>query len=295
MKMIIRILQFLMKPSVLWITRLVYFHKLVRWGFWAVTRAADFSDGVKVGRKKIAGGITAAWLTPTHSKSQNILLYLHGGGYVIGSIDTHIAMVSQFAELAGIEACIIDYRLAPEHPYPAALDDAFAAYEWLLKEFPNRKIVLSGESAGGGLTIALLLKIKEKRLPQPHRVAVLSPWADLSLSGNSMKERIDRDPIVKPQILALWGRWYSKGGDRKNPFLSPIFGDLSGLPPLYIQVGTEETLYDDSVRLHERALAAGVDSTLYVADGMVHVWQMNHGYFEQATEDVQKIADFLGK
>lgn len=242
-----------------------------------------------------ASGVPAEWLSPEASDPQRVLLYLHGGGYVIGSIATHRGLASRIAIAAEARLLLIDYRLAPEHPFPAALEDALSAYRWLLAQGVDpRHIAIGGDSAGGGLTLATALSLRDQHEPLPAALFLLSPWTDLTFSGDSIKSRAQRDPV-----LSINDNWLENtyAGDQPlaHPLISPLFADLTGLPPTIIQVGTEEILYDDSSRLAERARRSGMDATLEVWEGMWHVFQGFAPYVPEASQAIGQIGVFLKK
>lgn len=203
---------------------------------------------------------------------EGTLLYLHGGGYCVGSPRTHRELAGRLARSANRVGVLPDYRLAPEHPFPAGLEDALAVYRSLC-ETEGEPPALAGDSAGGGLALALLLRLRDEGRPLPPRVAVLSPWTDLTLGGASMQDRAGRDPYMSKAALAAFAEAYAMVGDRERPLVSPLHADLTGLPPMWIEVGSEEVLFDDAARLHDKALAEGVRSTLFVGEGLFHVWQ----------------------
>jgi len=201
-------------------------------------------------------------------------LYLHGGGYVMGSLNTHHELMARIARSTNAQVLGLDYRLAPEHLYPAAVDDAVSAYLWILEQgIASEHIVIAGDSAGGGLTLATLLVIRDRKLPMPAGAVLFSPWTDLTSSGASIRTRADADPMIGPEVLLPMAAHYAGNQPSNTPGISPLFGDLRGLPPLLIQVGDAEVLLDDSTRLHERAQAVGVDSTLHVFAEAFHVFQ----------------------
>lgn len=233
-------------------------------------------------------GVPAEWLVPEHVGPGRVILYLHGGGYVIGSIASHRSWVSLLAREASARALIIDYRLAPEHPHPAAVEDALAAYRFLLgRGHASGTIVVAGDSAGGGLTMATLLAIRDAGLPQPAGGFCVSPWVDLEGIGESMTGKAAEDPMVqKPGLLAM-AKDYLNGADPRTPLAAPLYADLAGLAPLLIQVGAAETLLDDSTRLAARAGAAHVDVQLEIWPHMIHVW---HALFPGLSEARDAIA-----
>ncbi|MFE1584082.1 alpha/beta hydrolase [Streptomyces sp. NPDC058737] len=257
----------------------------------AMTRPVP--DGV-VTRRTVLGGRPALELEPGTASGRGRLLYLHGGGYVVGSPDTHAGLVGELALRAGLRAVSVDYRLAPEHPFPAAVDDGLAAYRELLATGSDpRDIVVAGDSAGGGLSLATLLAAREAGLPQPAAAVVFSPWTDLTLSGDSIRSKEASDPIFTEADIRAYADLYVGAGDRALPLASPLFGDLSGLPPLLVQVGANEVLLDDAVRLAGRAGADDVEVTLEVGPGLPHVFQHHHGRLEEADAALDRAARFL--
>ncbi len=222
-----------------------------------------------------AGGVPAEWIVAPDAARSRAILYLHGGGYAIGSIATHREFVSRLSGAAGAAGLAIDYRLAPEHPFPAAVEDAVAAYRWLLGQgIAPGSIAIAGDSAGGGLTIATIVALREAGDPLPACAAVFSPWTDLALEGASMDARDARDPMVHRPGLQQMAAWYLAGQDARTPLASPIHADLRGLPPVLIQVGTEETLYDDAVRLAARLAANEVAFCFEPYAELFHVFQV---------------------
>jgi phosphinothricin tripeptide acetyl hydrolase len=234
----------------------------------------------------------AEWLRPPGAAAGRVVLYLHGGGYVIGSPRSHRHLAAAVAVAGQASALLLDYRLAPEHPYPAAVDDATAAYRWLLDQgIAPGHIVIGGDSAGGGLTMATLLALREARLPLPAGGVCISPWVDLTFSGASYRTRAAVDPIVTRPGIDEMARAYLGATAARAPLASPLFADLRGLPPLLIHVGSDEVLLDDAVQLADRAKAAGVDATLEVWDRMVHVWH----WFLPMLDEAQSAVDGIGR
>jgi acetyl esterase/lipase len=222
------------------------------------------------------------------------VLYLHGGAYVIGGVHTHRGLTGGVSRSSGARVLSVDYRLAPEHPYPAAVEDAVAAYGFLLEQgIRPEAIAIAGDSAGGGLTVATLLALREAGEPLPAAGVLISPWLDLSLSGETLKTKAAEDPLVTQDLLARTAEAYLAGADPTTPTASPLFADLAGLPPLLVQVGSAETLLDDSRRFAERAVAAGVDVTLEVWDEMIHVWHAFAGLLPEADQAVGGIGEYL--
>ena len=219
-------------------------------------------------------GVPAEWIAAPGAEL-GAILYLHGGAYTLGSINTHREMVARLSRSTGMRALIINYRLAPEHPYPAALEDATTAYRWLLAQGNDpARILIAGDSAGGGLTLAALIALRDAGEPLPAGAVCLSPWTDLTCSGDSIQTKAQDDLILTLENLSRSARSYAGEHDLRSPLISPLFADLSGLPPLLIQVGTDEILLDDARRIVEKAQTAGVDVTLEIWEEMFHVFQM---------------------
>jgi acetyl esterase/lipase len=220
--------------------------------------------------------------------------YLHGGGYVMGSINTHRAMIARISRAAKARCLALDYRLAPEHPFPAAVEDATAAYRWLLAEgYKPNKIVIAGDSAGGGLTLAAVLALRDAKTPLPAAAVPISAWSDMEGTGASMKSRASRDPMVANGPLFDMAKAYVGTGDRKNPLASPLHGDYQGLPPMLLQVGDAEILLDDSTRVAEKAKAAGVKVDLEVWDDMVHVWHVYAKILPEGQQAIDRIGQYV--
>jgi monoterpene epsilon-lactone hydrolase len=240
------------------------------------------------------GGVDAIDVTIQGIDTANTILYFHGGVYVIGSAAQAVPLVSDLARRAHAKAVTVEYRLAPEHPYPAAVDDARAAYEGLLAQGVDAgQVALAGESAGGGLAVALLLALRDAGTPLPSSAFVMSPYADLTLSGESFLGKQASDPILTPEGVRLRVADYVGGADASNPQISPIFGDLSGLPPLLIQVGSNEILLSDALRLADRAATDDVAVTLDVTPGVPHVFQGFAAMLDEAAAALDRAATFL--
>ncbi len=241
------------------------------------------------------GGIAGFWLRPANARADAHMLYIHGGGYVLGSAEAITHFAGQIAARVGVNAFVPEYRLAPEHPFPAAIDDVVAAYLGLVAEGAER-IVVVGDSAGGGLTLSLLSTLaaeNTKGTVLPAGAAVMSPWTDLALTGESFETRADADPIFTRGVLQGFADMYLQGQDATDPRASPLHAGLDGLPPVRIDVGDNEVLLADSVRYADRARAAGVDITLSVWEGMPHVFQSSLGPFRAAEQSVDAISGFL--
>ncbi|HVC59887.1 MAG TPA: alpha/beta hydrolase [Acetobacteraceae bacterium] len=227
--------------------------------------------------KLSAGGVPAEWTATPGAERDSAVLFLHGGGYVIGSLDSHRHLVAEIGRASGARALAIDYRMAPEHPFPAAVQDALAAYRFLLDSgIKPGRICIAGDSAGGGLVVAAMLAIRGAELPQPACGWCISPWVDLACTGASMRDNAARDPSVQqPGVLEFAGL-YLAGADPRSPLASPIHGDLRGLPPLLIQVGSVETLLDDALSLARVAGLADISVDLQIWPEMIHVWHQFH-------------------
>ncbi|MEK0417725.1 MAG: hypothetical protein RI949_1731 [Pseudomonadota bacterium] len=239
-------------------------------------------------------GLNGEWLRPEGSKPAGLLLYLHGGAYVQGSVKTHRALAARLALASQASAFIVDYRLAPEHPFPAAVDDALVVYKALRRAYPGEPIALAGDSAGGGLTVATALRIRDEAVPAPVALALLSPWTDLTLGNPSHLSKAKVDPYFPDSsLLSLAAKAYAWGRDPRTPQISPQFADLGGLPPTLIHVGEREALLDDSLILAEKMTAAGSQAQLDLYPDMWHVWQVFAGRFPEADRSIAAIGAFL--
>jgi len=240
------------------------------------------------------GAIDAIELTVAGNAADPTVLYFHGGGYVVGSARTSAHLAAELARGAGGRALSVDYRLAPEHPYPAGVQDGLAAYTGLLDSGVNpSRVLVAGDSAGGGLAVATLLAARDQGLPQPAAVAVFSPWADITRSGASMRTKDGADPLFSYDALGWYADCYVPVGDPSVPLASPVFATLTGLPPLLIQVGSREVLLDDAVRLAANAGRDDVEVTLQVAPGGTHVFQSQFGAMDEADEALAEVARFF--
>jgi len=243
-----------------------------------------------------AGGVSAEWITTPEAADERIIYYLHGGGYVIGSINTHREMISRLSRAAGARALAIDYRLAPENPFPAAVEDSTAAYRWLLSTGADpARLVIAGDSAGGGLTVATFVALRDGGEPLPAAAVCLSPWVDLECLGESMTTKAEMDPMVPRESGLQWAKAYLGDAHPRTPLAAPLYADLTGLPPLLIQVGTAEVLLDDSTRLAERAKSAGVDVALEPWEDMIHVWQFFAAMLPEGQQAIDRIGEFIRK
>ncbi len=251
---------------------------------------AQLPEGI--GRERAsADGVPCDWIIPADSAANRVLLYLHGGGFVLGASMLHMRMVAILAQQMGVRALVVNYRLAPEHPFPAALEDCVTAYRWLLQEgFAAENIVLAGDSAGGNLTITTLMQLRNSGDPLPAAGACLSPVADLS-DKKELFEQV-HDPILHPRAARFYNRSYIGEDDAANPLISPIFGDWRGLPPLLVHAGEDELLRYDAARIEELAAAADADVQVELYPRMWHVWQLNLDV-PQAQQSLQAIGQFL--
>jgi len=241
-----------------------------------------------------AGGVDGEWIVPADAPHDKAILYFHGGGFRLGSVASHRDLIARIAQGSGYRVLAVNYRLAPEHRFPAALEDALKAYDWMRDAgFAPENIALAGDSAGGNLALTLMLSLRDRGAPLPAAAALMSPWTDLAATGASYQSRAAADPIhQRSMILALAKGFLGDGGDIRNPLASPLHADLCGLRPLLIQVGDRETVRDDALMLADKAKAAGVEVELQVWDGMIHVFQM-FAEIPQARDAVASIATFL--
>jgi acetyl esterase/lipase len=237
-----------------------------------------------------ANGVAAEWIEPQDGALGQVLLYFHGGGFVFGLSSLHLQMAATLAKMSGLRVLMVDYRLAPDAPFPAALDDCLNAYQWLLAQgIQAQNIVLGGDSAGGNLVLTLLMKLRDAKLPLPAAAACLSPVTDLT--DDKQLDASIHDPVLSPEIMHFYNKAYLAGQDAHNPLISPVFGDPHGFPPLLIHVGEDELLRGDATRMAALAKAAGVEVRLEVYARMWHVWQLTLS-LPQATQSLEDIAQF---
>ena len=241
----------------------------------------------------LLAGMKAEWLIPAGADKEKVILYTIGGGYISGTCNDHRTLVAKVAQTSGIAVLMFDYRLAPEHPFPAALEDALTAYRWILEQGTTpENIVIMGESAGGGLCLATLLAVRDQGLPLPAGAVALSPWTDLKLTGDSYRTKANVC-ISPPGMSTVCSKYYVGDHDPTEPWISPLYGDLHGLPPLFINVGDYETMRDDSTRFAAKAKAAGVDTTLMVGKKMIHCYPLMAPMFPEATQALEEICHFI--
>ena len=249
--------------------------------------------GVKKTHEEI-NGLYVEWLTPVDRMDDKLLLYLHGGGYVVGGCDMHRQVVSHIARAGRIQALLPEYRLSPESKYPAAIEDALGIYRTLLARGTQAEnIVLAGDSAGGGLVMATLLSLRDAGEPLPAAAILLSPFLDATASGESMQSRAMQDPWFHAQDILMIADYYCEPQQRRDPLVSPVFADVGGLPPLYIQVGDDEILLSDSERIAENIIAAGGEIRLEIWPEMWHVFQMFVGKMPESGRAIDNIGDFI--
>ena len=242
----------------------------------------------------VANGVDAAWICAPGAATDRVVLYLHGGGYIMGSLNTHRDLMGRISRAAQTRVLGLDYRLAPEHPFPAAVDDTVAGYRFLLDQgLPPSRLAIAGDSAGGALTLAALIAGRDAGLPMPAAAVCLSPFLDLEGTGESITTRADVDPIATPEVIDVWAKAYLAGADPRTPLANPLCADLHGLPALLIQVGDHEVLLDDSTRLAQRAQAAGVDVKLEVWPEMIHRWHSYAAVLPEGQQAIDDIGTFL--
>lgn len=240
-----------------------------------------------------AFGVKGDCVVTPASRSERRVLYLHGGGYRLGAPSTYRHLTWRLATAARARLLVIDYRLAPEHPFPAALEDAMAAYRWLLTHCDPQHIVVMGDSAGGGLTLALLLRARDEGLSLPASAIALSPWTDLALTGPSLRENAESDPMLNADDVPAFAADYLAGADPRNPYASPLYGDPHDLPPTLIQVGEDEILRDDAVRMAEKMQQAGCRVELQVWHRVPHVWHLFAPILPEARAAIARIGAFI--
>ena len=239
-------------------------------------------------------GMSTLRARPREAEPERTILYLHGGGYCFGSWRTHQALVTPLAVASQATVYAPNYRLAPEHPHPAAVEDALGAYQWLLdRGVSPQRLAVAGDSAGGGLALATVLALRDRGLPLPSSLALISPWADLRCDAQSLRERAARDPMLRPDGTVQCAAAYLGGRAPDDIACSPLFADHTGLPPTLIHVGSEEILFDDSARLEERLRVAGVDVTLKVFEGLWHDLHIHAGLMKESMQAVMELADFI--
>jgi len=242
-----------------------------------------------------AGGRPAMWAVPKGASADRVLLCLHGGGFVGGSVYTHRKMFGHLAKAAGARALLVSYHLLPEGRFPVPADDVTEAYRWLLDQgTPAPRIAFAGDSAGGWLAVTVQLRAREQGLPLPVAALLISPWADMAASGESYEKNRDCDPFFTREVVTSLARGFlGEGTDPRDPRVNPLYADLAGLSPLYIQAGGDEALADDARLLHEQARKAGVEARLDIVPGMLHTFQMAAGRAPEADDAIRQLADWV--
>jgi len=259
----------------------------------AAVAAAPPPSGADV-KKVGANGVPAEWTVADGARDDVAIVYFHGGGYAMGSLNSHRGHCARLSRAARARVLSVDYRLGPEHPHPAAVEDALAAVRYVRTNgFAPRRTAIAGDSAGGGLTLAALVALRDAGEPTPAAGLCISPWTDLALTGDSMRSKAAEDPMVRAADLALMADAYLAGADPKTPLASPLYANLAGLPPLLLQVGSAEILLDDAVRVAARARAAGVEAELRVWPDMFHVWHAFADILPEGQQAVDEMAAFL--
>jgi acetyl esterase/lipase len=270
------------------------------------TSIKDFRDICESGANKYAKipvGITikettidnirAEWLVPEGADPKKIILYVHGGGYVSGSCNDHRSIVSKFAKSVGYTNLLYEYRLAPEFPFPAALDDSLKVYKWLLARGTKPgNIILAGESAGGGLALAMLLALKEKNIDLPAAAVSISPWLDLTCGSESYKTK-NRVSLAPLNSWAVFSKYYVGNNNATYPLISPLYGDLNGLPPIFINAGAADELFDESEKFYKKAKECGINITFRAGIDMVHCYPLLAPLFSEAVEAMDEICQFI--
>jgi acetyl esterase/lipase len=242
-----------------------------------------------------AAGVSCEWAVAPGATDDRVVLYLHGGAYCVCSPRTHRRLTGTLSRHTGARALVPDYALAPERPFPAAIEDAFAVYQWLIGRVDPERVAVAGDSAGGGLTMALLLTLRDASVPLPACAVVISPWVDLEMSSESCTTKAAVDPMIQVPVLKEEADMYLNGQDIRNPLASPVYADLDRLPPLFIHVGGREVLLDDATRLYDRARACGVDATIEIEDEMFHVWHSMATLMPEGDKGVERVARYINE
>jgi acetyl esterase/lipase len=259
----------------------------------AVSRIAGMLPATTV-MPLLAADVPAEWVQAAGSEGSGVIVYLHGGAYAIGSMDTHRDLAARLSQAAGMAVLLLEYRLAPEHPFPAALNDVVGAYQWLMRRgFPNQMIAFAGDSAGAGLALAATMMLRDSGLPLPACLGLIAPLGDLTFSGDSIVERHHLETVLTMDALIELTGGYVAGRDPTDPLLSPLFGDFSGLPPAMVQVGTDEMLYSDALRLAQRFDAEGIHVVFDKWEGMWHVFQLFARYVPEGIKALEGLGSFI--
>lgn len=256
----------------------------------SAAKMSRIPEGVRIEQATL-GGIKAEWIVPQGAAPGKMILYVHGGGYVSGGCADHRGFVSTFAKNLGFATLTYEYRLAPEHPYPAAIEDSVAVYRELLGTFRPQDVLVAGESAGGGLCLALLLALGKNDLPLPCAAIAITPWTDLTCSSEGYRTRNARS-AAPMDSWTVFSHHYAGSSDRRDPLMSPLYGNLAGLPPLLINAGTDDELYDEGEAFARRAEEAGVEIVFRAGEGMLHCYPLLAPMFPEAVEAMEEIAAF---
>jgi len=256
------------------------------------TRYAKIPKEITI-KEQVIEGIKSEWLIPDGANPEKLILYVHGGGYVSGSCSDHRAFVSKFAKNTGVTILVYEYRLAPENPFPAAVDDSIKVYQWILASgFKPENILIAGESAGGGLCLAILLALKEQSIALPVAAVAISPWTDLTCSSESYKTK-NKMSLAPLNSWTVFSKYYVGENQATNPLISPLFGDLKGLPPILINSGVDDELFEDGEKFYLKAKRAGVDINFRAGIGMVHCYPLLAPFFREATQSMDEIVGFV--
>ncbi|MCU0439877.1 MAG: alpha/beta hydrolase [Raineya sp.] len=240
-----------------------------------------------------ANGVPCEILKTKESQENKLIFFLHGGGYTVGSLDTYRGWLSQLTYVSQIPILAVAYQQAPEHPFPTAPSNALSAYEWALTHYSDKDIYMLGDSAGGGLCLSILLQMREESIKMPKKCILIAPWVDLAMKRDSIHRLAKRDFILRQKDLQMLVNFYAGKENLANPFISPINGDLSNLPPIYIQQGTEDIFLDEVKELNQKLKEFGNDTYLEIWDGMPHVWHVMYDKLPEARKATQKIAQII--
>jgi monoterpene epsilon-lactone hydrolase len=267
----------------------------MRRGAESLSKLAGLPRNTKVEKIKL-NSFSAEWVCAQDAREDRVILYLHGGGYNICSPNTHRELAANISMASRATVILPNYHLAPEYPFPRALEDATLTYRWLLNNgFGGEHIALAGDSAGGGLSLATSILLRDSGDPPPSSIACISPWTDLQMSGNSIKTHADIDPMLNFRLMALMASNYIGDNDPRNPLISPIYANLKEISPMLIHIGSDEMLFDDSTRIAKKAKSAGVDVTLKKFNKMWHVWHLTAKLMPEAKNAITEIGSFIQK
>ena len=267
----------------------------IRSAFEEMARFFSSSEDAEIEQVNI-DGIPGELVKGFKNRSSSTIMYLHGGGYGSGSLNTHRTLAYNLSKTSGFQVLLVDYRLAPEYPFPAAIEDSIKAYRWLRQNSVSaERIGIAGDSAGGGLALATCITLRKNQEQLPSALVCISPWTDLAAQGKSFQTKATVDPICSQFMIEFFRNLYIQKGDLCNPLASPLYADLTGLPPLFIQVGTEEILLDDSIRLAEKAKQCGVETELKIWEKMIHVWHLFAPSLSEGQDAIAEVANFFNK